>query len=84
MTGRYRSRVGPKGQVVILKALRERFGIKEGKLVEQVPTSKGLLLVPVAAEQLLKDLDSVARDVGSAWPKGKSAAEAIREEREKR
>jgi AbrB family looped-hinge helix DNA binding protein len=84
MTGRHRSRVGPKGQVVILKDLRERFGIKEGKLVEQVPTSKGLLLVPVAAEQLLKDLDSVARDIGSAWPKGKSAAEAMREEREKR
>jgi AbrB family looped-hinge helix DNA binding protein len=84
MTGRHRSRVGPKGQVVILKDLRERFGIKEGKLVEQVPTSKGLLLVPVAAEQLLKELDSVARDIGSAWPKGKSAAEAIREEREKR
>ena len=76
--------MGPKGQVVILKDLRERFGIKEGKLVEQVPTSRGLLLVPVAAEQLLKDLDSVARDIGSAWPKGKSAAEAIREEREKR
>ena len=70
--------------MVILKDLRERFGIKEGKLVEQVPTSKGLLLVPVAAEQLLKDLDAVARDIGSAWPKGKSAAEAIREEREKR
>jgi AbrB family looped-hinge helix DNA binding protein len=84
MTGRHRSRVGPKGQVVILKDFRERFGIKEGKLVEQVPTSKGLLLVPVAAEQLLKELDSVARDIGSAWPKGKSAAEAIREEREKR
>ena len=84
MTGRHRSRVGPKGQVVILKDFRERFGIKEGKLVEQVPTSKGLLLVPVAAEQLLKGLDTVARDIGSAWPKGKSAAEAIREEREKR
>jgi AbrB family looped-hinge helix DNA binding protein len=84
MTGRHRSRVGPKGQVVILKDFRERFGIKEGKLVEQVPTSKGLLLIPVAAEQLLKDLDHVARDIGSAWPKGKSAAEAIREEREKR
>jgi AbrB family looped-hinge helix DNA binding protein len=84
MTGRHRSRVGPKGQVVILKDLRERFGIKEGKLVEQVPTSKGLLLVPVAAEQLLEDLDSVARDIGSAWPKRKSAAEAIKEEREKR
>lgn len=84
MTERHRSRVGPKGQVVILKDLRERFGIKEGNLVEQVPTSKGLLLVPVAAERLLKDLDSVARDIGGAWPKGKSAAEAIREEREKR
>lgn len=84
MTPGHRSKVGPKGQVVILKDFRERFGIREGKLVEQIPTSKGLLLVPVAAEQLLKDLDSAARDIGNAWPRGKSAVEAIREEREKR
>jgi bifunctional DNA-binding transcriptional regulator/antitoxin component of YhaV-PrlF toxin-antitoxin module len=84
MTERHRSRVGPKGQVVILKELRDRFGIRRGRLVEQVPTSKGLLLVPVPTEQLMKELDSTAHLIGSAWPKGRSAAEAIREDREKR
>ncbi|OFX15151.1 hypothetical protein A3K71_02880 [archaeon RBG_16_50_20] len=83
MTRTHRSRVGPKGQVVILKELRDKYGIREGRLVEQVPTSRGLLLVPVPAEQLMKELDSVAKAIGSAWPKGKSAVEAVREERDK-
>jgi len=83
MTKPHRSRVGPKGQVVILKELREKYGIREGRLVEQVPTARGLLLIPVPAEQLMKELDSVAKDIGGAWPKGKSAAEVVREEREK-
>ena len=48
-----------------------------------MPTSKGLLLVPIPPEQLMKELDSVAKDIGSAWPKGKSAVEAVREERDK-
>ena len=83
MTRTHRSRDGPKGQVVILKELRDKYGIREGRLVEQVPTSKGLLLVPIPPEQLMKELDSVAKAIGSAWPKGKSAVEAVREERDK-
>jgi AbrB family looped-hinge helix DNA binding protein len=84
MTERHRSKVGPKGQVVILKELRDKFGIREGKLIEQVPTPKGVLLVPVATGQLMKDLDSAAQVIGSAWPRGTSAAEAIRQDRERR
>jgi bifunctional DNA-binding transcriptional regulator/antitoxin component of YhaV-PrlF toxin-antitoxin module len=84
MTKSYRSRVGPKGQVVILKRLRERYGIKEGRLVEQVATSRGLLLIPVSGEQLMKDLETVAKEIGRIWPPGKSAVEVIREERDKR
>ena len=75
--------MGPKGQVVILKELRDKYGIREGRLVEQVPTSRGLLLIPVPAEQLMKELDSVGRGIGSAWRKGRSAVEAVREERDK-
>jgi bifunctional DNA-binding transcriptional regulator/antitoxin component of YhaV-PrlF toxin-antitoxin module len=69
--------------VVILKELRDKYGIREGELLEQVPNSRGLLLVPVPAEQLMKELDSVAKDIGRAWPKGKSAVEVVREERDK-
>ena len=84
MTENYRSRVGRKGQVVVVKELRERHGIKEGGLVEQVSTDRGVLLVPILVDDLLKELDVVAEDIGRSWPKGVSAVEAIREDREKR
>jgi AbrB family looped-hinge helix DNA binding protein len=84
MTERHRSKVGPKGQVVVVKELREKHGIKEGGVVEQVSTERGVLLVPVSASGLLKELDAVAEKVGKAWPKGVSAVEAISEDREKR
>ena len=84
MTGSmHRSRVGPKGQVVIAKELRQRHGIKVGGLIEQVSTEKGVLLVPLQVEKLLAELDHVAREIGKAWPKGVSSVEAIRQDRGK-
>jgi AbrB family looped-hinge helix DNA binding protein len=83
MTKIHRSKVGPKGQVVVAKELREKYGIKEGKLVEQISTNKGVLLVPLSTDDLLRELDDAAEEIGKAWPKGVSAAEAIREDREK-
>jgi AbrB family looped-hinge helix DNA binding protein len=83
MTERHRSKVGPKGQVVVVKELREKYGIKEGGVVEQVSTERGVLLVPVSGGGLLKELDAVAEKVGKAWPKGVSAVEAVGEDREK-
>lgn len=80
---RYRSKIGPKGQVVILKELREKHGLKEGRLVEQISTDRGVLLVPVSPDDLLRDLDAVAEKVGEAWPKGVSAVEAVKEDRKK-
>jgi len=79
----YRSKIGPKGQVVILKELREKHGLKEGGLVEQISTERGVLLVPVSADDLLRKLDAVAEKIGNVWPKGVSAVDAIREDREK-
>lgn len=80
---KYRSKIGPKGQVVILKEIREKLGLREGKLVEQIPTDKGVLIVPVSADDLLKELDDVAERIGEAWPVGVTAVEAVREDREK-
>lgn len=84
MTEKYRTKVGSKGQVVVAKELREKYGIKEGGLVEQISTEKGVLLIPLPAENLLKELDDVAEAIGKAWPKKVSAVEAIREDRERR
>jgi bifunctional DNA-binding transcriptional regulator/antitoxin component of YhaV-PrlF toxin-antitoxin module len=68
----------------VVKELREKYGIKEGGVVEQVSTERGVLLVPVSAGGLLKELDAVAEKVGKAWPKGVSAVEAVSKDREKR
>jgi len=84
MTEKYRSKVGRKGQVVVAKQLREKHGIKEGGIVEQISTDKGVLLVPVSVDDLLEDLDAVAGGIGEVWPKDVSAVEAVRQDREKR
>lgn len=83
MTEKYRSRVGSKGQVVVAKRLREKHGIREGALVEQVSTDRGVLLVPISVGDLLEELDAVAEEVGRTWPKGVSAVEAVRRDRER-
>jgi len=83
MTERHRSKVGQKGQVVVAKQLRRKHGIKEGGLVEQISTDKGVLLVPVSVDGLLEELDAVAGEIGKAWPKDVSAVEAVRQDREK-
>ena len=70
MTERHRSKVGPKGQVVVVKELREKYGMKEGGVVEQVSTERGVLLVPVSADGLLKELDAVAERVGKGLAEG--------------
>ena len=79
----YRSKTGPKGQVVIMKDLREKHGLKEGGLVEQISTERSVLLVPVSADDLLRKLDGVTEKIGNVWPKDVSAVDAIREDREK-
>ena len=83
MTKQYRSKVGAKGQVVVAKALRKKHGIKEGGLVEQISTKEGVLLIPVSADDLLRELDAAAEEIGKTWPKEVSAVEAIKEDREK-
>lgn len=83
MTERHRSKVGRKGQVVVAKQLREKYGIKEGGLVVQISTDRGVLVVPVSVDDLLEELDAVAEDVGEGWPRDVSAVEAVRRDREK-
>ena len=84
LTEKHWSKVGQKGQVVVAKELREKHDLKEGGIVEQFSTDKGVLLVPVSVDCLLDELDVVAEMVGEAWLKGVSAVEAVWEDREKR
>jgi len=66
-----------------MKDLREKHGLKEGGLVEQISTERSVLLVPVSADDLLRKLDGVTEKIGNVWPKDVSAVDAIREDREK-
>lgn len=80
-TSRYSySKVGPKGQVVISKRLREKYDIHPGKQVEQIETKSGVLIKPVP---LLEDWTRLSEKVGKKWPKKVSSVEEIREERGK-
>lgn len=78
--GSYPSKVGPKGQIVISKEFRERYRIMPGSQIEQLDTGSGILIRPA---QLIKEWQRLATRVGKKWPKGVSAVEAIREDREK-
>jgi len=46
------SRVGKRGTVVILAALRRRFGIKEGSLIIAEDREEGILIRPAVAVPL--------------------------------
>ena len=72
------SKVGPKGQVVISKRLREKYAIKPGKQVEQKEVEGGILIKPAA---LVNDWERLSGRVGKKWPKKVSAVRAIREDR---
>lgn len=73
--------MGPKGQVVIAKEWRQKYGITEGSIVEQVAVGEGVLLVVPKVDELLKSLDETAERVGKAWPKELTAVDAVRADR---
>lgn len=66
-------KVSPKGQVVIPKPLRDRFGIKEGQVV-QVEESKRGVLVMKSEENPLKAMAGLFEG-----KTGKSSTELVRD-----
>ena len=75
------SKIGPKGQIVLKKKLREELGLKEGQVVEERLTPEGILVTPLDAEKLIKSFDELAARVSAKWPKGLDSVEAVRRER---
>lgn len=74
------SKVGPKGQVVISKRLREKYAIKPGKQVEQIETKEGILIKSVP---LFEDWTELSHKIGKKWPRNLSSVDSVREDREK-
>ena len=75
------SKIGPKGQIVLKKQLREKAGMKEGMLIEEQLIADGILIRRVDSGKLLKEIETVAEKVSKQWPPGLTAAAAVRRER---
>ncbi|MBI2176533.1 AbrB/MazE/SpoVT family DNA-binding domain-containing protein [Candidatus Woesearchaeota archaeon] len=75
------SKIGPKGQIVLKKKLRDELGLKEGGMVEERITNEGILIRPFDADKLMKSFDELAARVSAKWPKGLDSVEAVRRER---
>ena len=75
------SKIGPKGQIVLKKKLRAKFGLEEGAMVEEMVTKEGILIRPFDADKLMKSLEETAAKVSAKWPKGLTSVEAVRQER---
>ena len=74
-------KIGPKGQIVLKKKLREKVGLRAGEMVKEQVTKAGILIRPFDADKLLASIDETAKKLSEKWPKGLTAAEAVRRER---
>lgn len=70
--------VGQKGQVTLIKRLREKFDISPGMLVEEIETDEGILIKPVPNQ--FERWKKLKEKISRRWPDS-SAVQAIREDR---
>lgn len=73
--------VGPKGQVTLIKELREKYSIDPGTLVEEVETDEGILIKPISNQ--FERWKKLKKHISERWP-DISAVQAIRADRERR
>ena len=74
-------KVGPKGQITLIKKLRDKFGINPGSLVEQLETKEGILIKSV--DQSVDRWAVLKKKVSKKWPPGLTSVQAIQEDRTK-
>jgi len=74
-------KVGPKGQITLIKKLRDKFGIEPGSLVEEVELDDGILIKPI--ESSIKRWKNLKEKVSKKWPSDISSVQAIQEDRTK-
>ncbi len=73
--------VRQKGQITLKKELRERYNITEGSLVEELPTTEGILIKPL--EKPIKRWKTLSKKISKKWPVETSAVSALKEDRTK-
>jgi len=74
-------KVGPKGQITLIKKLRDKYGIEPGSLVDEIEVDDGILIKPIEAS--LKRWKNLKEKVSKKWPSEISSTQAIQEDRTK-
>ena len=74
-------KVGPKGQITLIKKLRDKYGIEPGSLVDEIEVDDGILIKPI--ESSLKRWKNLKEKVSKKWPADTSSIQAIQEDRTK-
>lgn len=75
------TKLGPKGQLVLRKEIRETLGIKGGSMLKATLIDKKIIIEPIELKEELKKIEALAKKISKKWPKGLSAVEAIKRER---
>lgn len=74
-------KVGPKGQVLLKKRIRDAVNISAGSMVLQKITRDGILIKPIRTETLLSAIDELAQKIGKSQPKSVDCVELVSRER---
>lgn len=74
-------KLGPKGQILLKKELREKFGLKPGCYIETIVSTKGILIKPIDTQKEFLDIHEIRKAITKHWPKDLDSVEAVREQR---
>lgn len=76
------TKLGPKSQIVLRKDIRLAIGARPGSIVRTRLENKHVIIEPFDVKEEIAKVEGIAKKVAKKWPKGLSAVEAIRRERE--
>lgn len=77
----YLTRLGTKGQIVLKKDVRKTLHIKPGSLIRVFTTGDEGKFRPVSKEDMIAEVERIAKIAGKRWPKGKTSVDLVREQR---
>jgi AbrB family looped-hinge helix DNA binding protein len=73
--------VSSKGQIVIPKAIREKYRLEKGAKLLVREVEGGILLTP--CRPLVEEVKEIARGLEGKWPKNLTSVDIVRRERGK-
>jgi AbrB family looped-hinge helix DNA binding protein len=76
------TRLGPKGQVVLRKEIRTALGLEPGSMVKLRRIDNKVIVKPVKKEEIVAEVERIARMVSKKIPKGRTSVDIIREQRD--